>query len=137
MVGVDTTEDRVWPFGEDLSEWTCRSFYRDWDMEISGHRKAIMRSGWLCRVASVSACQSDHFSWITAHRFHDARPGGHGGCRFSEVVRHGAILFFVLRNLPLKRLVADALGEIEPMGCSKGSWERLCNSSRDIRACQV
>jgi len=26
-----------------------------------------MRSGTLCRVASVSACQSDHFSWITAH----------------------------------------------------------------------
>jgi hypothetical protein len=45
--------------------------------------------------------------------------------------------FLVLRNLPLKRLVADALGEIELMGCSKGSWKRLCNSSRDIRACQV
>ena len=44
---------------------------------------------------------------------------------------------FVLRNLPLKRLVADALGEIELMGCSKESWKRLCNSSRDIRACQV
>jgi hypothetical protein len=39
--------------------------------------------------------------------------------------------------LPLKRLVADALGEIELMGCSKGSSKRLCNSSRDIRACQV
>ena len=28
----------------------------------------IMRSGWLCRVASISACQSEHFSWITAHK---------------------------------------------------------------------
>jgi len=45
--------------------------------------------------------------------------------------------FLVLRNLPLKRLVADALGEIDLMGCSKGSWKRLCNSSWDIRACQV
>jgi hypothetical protein len=27
----------------------------------------VMRSGWLSRVASVSACQSDHFSWIAAH----------------------------------------------------------------------
>jgi hypothetical protein len=44
---------------------------------------------------------------------------------------------FYLRNLPLKRLVADALGEIELTGCSRGSWKRLCNSSRDIRACQV
>jgi hypothetical protein len=34
--------------------------------------------------------------------------------------------FLVLRNLPLKRLVADALGKIELMGCSKGSWKRLC-----------
>jgi hypothetical protein len=32
------------------------------------HIKNIMRSGWLCRVSSVSACQSDHFSWITAHK---------------------------------------------------------------------
>jgi len=29
---------------------------------------AFMRSGWLCRVASVSACQCDHSSWITAHK---------------------------------------------------------------------
>jgi hypothetical protein len=33
--------------------------------------------------------------------------------------------------------VEPALGEIELMGCSKGSWKRLYNSSRDIRACQV
>jgi hypothetical protein len=45
--------------------------------------------------------------------------------------------FLVLRSWPLKRLVADALGEIELMSCSKGSWKRICNSSRDIRACQV
>jgi hypothetical protein len=38
---------------------------------------------------------------------------------FSKEVRHGAILFLVLRNLPLKQLVADALGEIELMACSK------------------
>ena len=31
--------------------------------------------------------------------------------------------FLVLRNLPLKRLVVDALGEIELMVCSEGSWK--------------
>jgi hypothetical protein len=31
--------------------------------------------------------------------------------------------FLVLRNLPLKRFAADALGEIKLMGCSKGSWK--------------
>jgi hypothetical protein len=46
-------------------------------------------------------------------------------------------LFLVLRNLPLKRLAADALGEIELIGCSKGSWNGLCNSSWDIRGYQV
>jgi hypothetical protein len=30
--------------------------------------KGIMRTGRLCRVASVSACQSDHSSWITTHK---------------------------------------------------------------------
>jgi hypothetical protein len=45
--------------------------------------------------------------------------------------------FLVLQNLPLKRLVADALGEIELIGCSKGSWKRLCKSSRDVLAYQV
>jgi hypothetical protein len=43
----------------------------------------------------------------------------------------------VLRNFPLKRLAADALGEIELMGGRKGSRKRLCNFSWDIRAYQV
>ena len=37
-----------------------------------------------------------------------------------------------LRNLPLKRFVANALGKIELLGYSKRSWSRLCNSSEDI-----
>jgi hypothetical protein len=48
---------------------------------------------------------------------------------------HESVL--ILRNLPLKRLAADALGEIELMGCSKGSGKRRCNSSWDIGAYQV
>jgi hypothetical protein len=28
----------------------------------------IMRSGWLCRVSSVSACLLDHISFIAAHK---------------------------------------------------------------------
>ena len=41
--------------------------------ELLGHddvstTMVFMRSGWLCRVASVSACQSDHLSFITAHK---------------------------------------------------------------------
>jgi hypothetical protein len=39
-----------------------------WDTFRFKRRSAIMRSRWLCRVVSVSACQSDHFSWITAHK---------------------------------------------------------------------
>ena len=53
---------------------------------------------------------------------------------FRKEVRHGAIRFLVLRNWPLQRLASGALGEIEPMSCSKGSWKRLCNSSWEIRA---
>ena len=32
------------------------------------HIWCIMRTGLLCRVGSVSACLSDHSSWITAHK---------------------------------------------------------------------
>jgi hypothetical protein len=47
------------------------------------------------------------------------------------------IKFSNLPNLPLKRLVANVVGEIELLGYSKRSWSRLCNLSEDIRACQV
>jgi integrase len=41
--------------------------------ELLGHKdvsttRSIMRSGWLCRVTSVSACLSGHFSFIAAHK---------------------------------------------------------------------
>jgi hypothetical protein len=55
---------------------------------------------------------------------------------FRKEVRHGAIFSLVLRNLPLRRVAADARGEIELMGCSKASGKRLCSSSWDIRAYQ-
>ena len=63
--------------------------------------------------------------------------GGHGGRRFSEEVRHGTNALSNSENLPLGRLVADALGEIERLGYSRRSrnryratWEHLIAFSR-------
>jgi site-specific recombinase XerD len=48
------------------ASWSRSNFF--WGTFRCKRPNAIMRSGTLCRVASVSACQSDHFSWITAHK---------------------------------------------------------------------
>ena len=55
--GVETSVIALW-LGHETVETT----------QIYLHISSIMHTGTLCRVASVSACQSDYSSWITAHK---------------------------------------------------------------------